>query len=237
MVSGKPAPDPPPLHATRQMLDELDALMERMLALPINDGDEPAPAPAAPVVAPPRARPLSASLTLLQEPADEPVTSFHQPIEQPADNAALDPAHTGTNPSHLPTLGTLDALKAAWPEPAPPRFPPLPAIESYTALPELPPAPVVVPEPLSDRVVPAPPVPDLDALVADVAAPPGSLASWFILPVLWGNRTFDQCTLLLGESAGWLRGPAVRNALGVAGLILFGAAVAWLARDWLGWTW
>jgi hypothetical protein len=42
---------------------------------------------------------------------------------------------------------------------------------------------------------------------------------------------------LLGESGGWLRGPAVRNALGMAGLILFGAAVAWLARDWLGWTW
>jgi hypothetical protein len=77
MVSGKPAPDPPPLHATRQMLDELDALMERMLALPINEGDEPATAPPEPAIAPPRSRPLSASLTLLQVPADAPVTSFN----------------------------------------------------------------------------------------------------------------------------------------------------------------
>jgi len=66
---------------------------------------------------------------------------------------------------------------------------------------------------------------------------PESLASWFILPVLWGNRVFDQSTELLGESGSRLRGPAARNALGVAGLILFGAAMLWLARDWLGWTW
>jgi hypothetical protein len=243
MASGKTAPDPPPLHATRQMLDELDALMERMLALPIDDAEEPAPAPPAPATPPPHSRPLSASLTLLQVPVDEPAPSFNEPEPNSA-NAGLDQAHAGTNPSHLPTLGTpgtfAAAESAAWPEIpqfASLRLAPSPASEPYSALPELPPAPAIMPEPLSDRVVPPPPVPDLDALFAEVPAPPESLASWFILPVLWGNRVFDQSTMLLGESGHWLRGPAARNTLGTAGLILFGAALLWLARDWLGWTW
>jgi len=34
--------DPSSLQATRQMLDELEALMERMLALPVNELEEPA---------------------------------------------------------------------------------------------------------------------------------------------------------------------------------------------------
>ena len=41
MSSSKRTADAP--NATRQMLDELDALMERMLSLPVNDGSEPPP--------------------------------------------------------------------------------------------------------------------------------------------------------------------------------------------------
>jgi hypothetical protein len=240
MASGKPAPDPPPLHATRQMLDELDALMERMLALPINDAEEPGSAP--PASAPPRSRPLSASLTLLQAPVDEPAPSDHS--EPNSANAGLDQAHAGTNPSHLPTLGALatsaPAESAAWaevPEFASLRFPPAPAREPHSALPELPPALAVVPEPLSNHVVPPSSAPDLNAVFAEVPEPPEALASWFILPVLWGNRVFDQSTELMGEFGSRLRGPAARNVLGTAGLLLFAAALLWLARDWLGWTW
>jgi hypothetical protein len=171
----------------------------------------------------------------LQVPVDEAATSSHQPETNSA-NADLDKAHVGTNPSHLPALGTLaPAESTAWPEI--PEFKSLrfPASETHSALPELPPTTAIVPEPLSDRVLPPPSVPDLDALFADVPEPPKSLASWFILPVLWGNRFFDQSTELLGESGSRLREPAARNVLGVAGLILFGAAMLWLARDWLGW--
>jgi hypothetical protein len=52
--------DGAPLRTTKQMLDELDALMERMLALPVNDPEE--------CLAPP---PLAARLTRLDPP--EPV--------------------------------------------------------------------------------------------------------------------------------------------------------------------
>ncbi len=42
MSSAKPPQEKEPagLHSTRQMLDELDALMDRMLALPVNDLDD-----------------------------------------------------------------------------------------------------------------------------------------------------------------------------------------------------
>jgi len=47
------------VQSTRQLLDELDELMERMLALPIEDADQPPPA-----------QPVAATLTLLESPTD-----------------------------------------------------------------------------------------------------------------------------------------------------------------------
>jgi len=72
------------LQDTRQLLDELDALMDQMLALPIED-DRPIDG-AAPVQSeqPPPA--ISATLTLV-EPAGEPISS----AEQPQAGAALRP--------------------------------------------------------------------------------------------------------------------------------------------------
>jgi hypothetical protein len=201
MASGKPAQDPPALHTTRQMLDELDALMERMLALPVNDAEEAAPPPAQGADAPrsgtppatTKSRPLAATLTLLQLPADE---------APPVPGSAVPRSATPAKP-----------------------LPPLPEV------------PAVAPAPLSNRVVPPAPRPSADELLADVPPPPTSHASWFILPLLWGNRLFDRGTLLLGETGAWLRGPAGRGALGTLGLILLAAAALWVMRDWLGWTW
>ena len=68
------------LQTTRQMLDELDALMEKMLLLPVNDPDEAVPFPEA-IVKPA----LSATLTLLQAPAPVNVA--------PASHPALNPPH------------------------------------------------------------------------------------------------------------------------------------------------
>jgi hypothetical protein len=227
MASGKPGPDPPALNVTRQMLDELEALMERMLAVPIADADETATSSEAisgPAAAAPRSRPLAATLTLLPLPEEEFTDLPSPPAEARSSVPVVDRPHEGTNPSHLPSLGVgTPPLPEATPQPA-----------SYT-LPPLPDAPFIDPEPLSDRVVPPPT--NLDALLADLPEPPLALAGWLILPVLWGNRLFDRATLLLGEAGGWLRGPVGRGAVGMTGLVLFAAAVLWLARDWLGWTW
>jgi hypothetical protein len=72
------------LQTTKQMLDELDALMEKMLSLPVNDPDDAAPFPEAvvkPSLLPPT---LSATLTLLQAPA--PVQAEQTPTPHPAVN-------------------------------------------------------------------------------------------------------------------------------------------------------
>src|SRR5262249_17576985 len=50
-------------NATRQMLDELEALMERMLALPVNDLSEPTPAAPTEVMESPA---LTAQLSLVE---------------------------------------------------------------------------------------------------------------------------------------------------------------------------
>lgn len=106
------------LQTTRQMLDELDALMEKMLALPVQDGEAPASvktAPAAPA--------LTASLTMLPTPV--------QRIVPPMVEA---PPHLAVNPPHLPPpvvpltnevtppslLPQVEALLASVPAEAPP---------------------------------------------------------------------------------------------------------------------
>ncbi len=76
------SPQPAPNTSTRQLLDELDDLMQRMLALPVHHlDDEPAPSEAAvvPTVAPPP--PLSAPVmhALLPAPPE------NDPPDPPAD--------------------------------------------------------------------------------------------------------------------------------------------------------
>lgn len=82
------------LQTTKQMLDELDALMERMLALPVNDADEAMSFPVDVVKTPA----LSAKLTLLETSASPlPVGPPHMelPIQSPpvSEHAALNPPH------------------------------------------------------------------------------------------------------------------------------------------------
>jgi hypothetical protein len=89
-------PNDSSLQSTKQMLDELDALMERMLALPVNELED---APAFPKqVVPEKA--LAATLTLLQTPP---------PVPAPAPLIET-PPHPAVNPPHRPM---------AVPEPAP----------------------------------------------------------------------------------------------------------------------
>lgn len=75
-------------QTTKQMLDELDALMDRMLSLPVSDVEEPPPPPEKPAV-------LSAKLTLLEAPPAPPIAM--QPavpmIEKPIVQLPVNPPH------------------------------------------------------------------------------------------------------------------------------------------------
>lgn len=67
------------LQSTKQMLDELDALMERMLTLPVNDVETAPPFPKEVVKAPA----LSATLTLLDPPQASSMPLEHPPLNPP----------------------------------------------------------------------------------------------------------------------------------------------------------
>ena len=159
---------------TRQQLDDLDALLQRMLALPVNPAEEPAAPPA-----------------------------FSEP-PAPAGNMIL----SGPLP------------------PAPPR----PAADPV-------PLPLLNPVPPADRRAPVLPPPGRvvsprQALIASRPPAPPPL----LRPILWLNRGFDGLAFSLGRPGRWLRRPAGRTLLGLAGLALLAAAVALVLFDRIGWT-
>ena len=114
------------LESTRQMLDDLDALMERMLALPMDDADASVSAPAMQAKRPA----LAATLTMLPpieeelaskttSPLQGPHASFSTPeairtplVEEPADDGELRilppltirRLHTVVTPEELPPM-------------------------------------------------------------------------------------------------------------------------------------
>lgn len=216
--------EPAPVHTTRQLLDELDALMERMLAVPVEDGadaaDRPREAGSSPAVA--------ATLTMVEPPNDQGTNgeayssrragaeaselstdeppSFEdrpignrlfddQPLEQPAYQTANE--HSGRG----------DALP------------------SYAAPLSDSPAPSVV-----EVIVPAPqPLAPLPARLR----PSRSLGYQFLL---WVNRGYDHGAFLLGRRGRWLRNPTFRFGLGLAGAAFVAAALGWLVWDWFDWT-
>lgn len=137
-MSTKTSKDPS-LQSTKQMLDELDALMEKMLALPVTDPEEAAPFPAE-VVKPPSLTPtLSATLTMLPPPAAAPVS-----IPEP------EPSHPVTNPPHLSMPASLPIEPAAPPSlsiPVPEPEPLTNEIEPPSRMAELEPLLAEVPAP------------------------------------------------------------------------------------------
>jgi hypothetical protein len=220
MASAKPpqGKEPAALQSTRQMLDELDALMDRMLAIPVNDLDDPPPSPRGVV----RMPTVSATLTVLDAPADDedaPAGEEPPPLRQsfPSYSADLAAAPQETGP--LPQLIE------------PPAFRPVQQTDQHDL------------DPIPEEVIP----PSIAAITAPAFSPnmaesPPNLreSPWVdrcLLPLVWFNEGFDRCTLLLGGFGRGLRGPRGRYLLGLTGLALLVTAGVWLVKDWLGWAW
>ncbi len=180
--------------------------MDRMLALPVNDLEE-ASAPPREIVRMPT---VSATLTMLEAPAEEKYTRLESP---PAGE----------------TVGYVTDL---------PQTPVQPVIEEPPQRlyePDLEPVPEEVIPPsitatarLHHEASPG---------CAAGASPRPSLANRCLMPLLWFNQSFDKGTLLLGGPGHWLRGLRGRHLLGLSGLALLAGAGLWLVKDWLGWTW
>ena len=214
-MADSPSPaDNPANQSTRQLLDELDALMQRMLALPVQQQDETPPDPA-----PPSPSPVPA-----------PVASRTLTVQAPVPSA---PATQEVVVTRAPTLWTK-------PPPTPPAAPPrredpfadlsAPAYLPLGAEPLLPLILQRPKQPALDPKAPTPPRPASSAPAprpAPVQAPPPAPQprSWTPRWVRSLNRRYDRATDWLGPLGRWLRSDRGRNLLGWSGILMLGAAV------------
>ncbi len=234
MVVANPVSGTGPVSPTRQQLDELDDLIQQMLALPVVAAD-----------AGPEAVSRSDSLQAAAFPWD--VVSPSSATRPEASASGSDPASSRSDDARnrrSPLLsrraeGDSPPMPAEtdgdrperWerrsaPDPAasrsldtPPRNDPFPS--------EVAPAP---PPSESTSCVPAPPL--VEEVLVDSAT--GHRARFG--PLVWCNRAFDVGAGALGPVGRGFRGSVGRNVLGVAGIVLVVGSAAWAVAEWLGWT-
>ena len=208
---------------TRQQLDEIDALLRRMLSLPSVAG-EPAEPPQSP-----------------QQPAPAPMT-FPPPTVR-----EIPPASPPA-----PGDPRVQSWRVEWPQypaPAPPQLPATPPVVAWGA----PVTPPVEPPPWAalasnsaaavqaPYAVPMPPggaqwQPSNPVIVPQTATATRQSESLVILALVVLNGTFNLLTYLLGPIGGWLRGPG-RNAMGWVGVLMIVAASIWALGNWYGYDW
>ncbi len=195
-------------NPTREQLDDLDALLQRMLDLPVNrpedDGVEPAS------MAPPEVPAAEARVTVVESPRVPTPAKLTRPAPhdspKPAAPSASVPAGRA-NPvvQKVRSAGTMS-------KPTKPSIPEVPPIAVTPAQP--PQARESKPPTSSTRWVTL----GLESLIAL-------------------NVAFDRGAERLGKPGRWLQGARGRTVLGATGLCLIGLALLLLILDWFGWTW
>jgi hypothetical protein len=223
MSTAPPAPDSgaDAGEESTALFAELDALLERMLALPVSSRDEPE----APAEGPPPPQDLPPLITIA-EATPEPVLTYTTPpapvtivdervppqhdLDFASANSLAEPAAVaaGFQPADPESL-----LQSAGFKPAATEEAAAPADVAPATTPETTPAP----ESLTDSIEPPPPL--------------------WLWPLFWVNRNFDRATVPLGALGRWLRGPSGKSLLGWAGLLLLAIAGGIALHDWFGWTW
>jgi len=218
-MSHQPGPNrPAAIRSTKQQLAELDALLERMLALPVHhlSDKELSARPAAPPP-PPEPAPPAADVEHADEPPPTPSLTF-LPIASPGQAEALASA-----PEYVEvaagdaTPASLQQALEDWqfPSPAAAAFRDIPTTAATT----------------DDAETPGPSTMPAADSQADEPTP------WPARPALWCNQAFDAVAGCLGAPGRWLQGNAGRTLLGVTGLLLLAAAAAWAVLDWVGLSW
>jgi len=231
------APGPRGGQSTRQLLDELDQLMQRMLALPVSDDEAGGPAtvstlappvrqPAAGGPEPSESAPLPAGMSLraYRVDADEIVHPPH-PHGPPHGELRLTreqgPAAEPDQPT--PAFGGAGSLLVGLTPPA--EQPPAseetgPGEQAFAGMHA---------GPVAGRLAATP--------VPAQTFPAAARQSLWLLPLRAVNGIFDLFALCLGRPGRWLRSSAGRSVLGWLGLVLLAAAGALQVLTWIGWTW
>jgi hypothetical protein len=223
---------------TRQELDELDALLQRMLDLPMNSPTPPAEpfsavasAPFAPVLPSPGplprlgmpAEPMPAAWRMTQ-PSDSPPPAAPTPTaaEAPfASEAPYAPAGVGLeSPTH--------AADAPFASEAP--YPYSMIYGQPVAVEALPP----FAEPIGSQAYEPPPY-AAPVWAQTVPSREEPSRSFLLMPIVVLNGVFDALTYLLGPLGAWLRRGSGRTALGWLGIVMILGAIAWALADWADW--
>ena len=204
-----PAPSSPSLHPTRRQLDELDALMERMLELPVNpDGEANQPTSEEPAIS------ASADASPFSEFSPHGIASYQTEEGAGAVTAARGEFSFGSSSSGTET--GIPAIPASPQARMPNRGS---KIEKAAASGRDPQSSILDPR---------------RSHAGGTAGdePPPSLWTW---PVVGINRIYDTLMSGLGTPGRMMRG-AGRAWLGWIGLLMLAAALAWGVFDWLQWA-
>jgi hypothetical protein len=207
---------------TRQQLDEIDALLRRMLTLPPMGAEAPSsPPPPATVFSPP----------------SEPIVREFQPSQAPAPNEPNVRSWRVEWPQSAPPEPPAPPPSlAAWGSPVP-SSPPVETVPwaSHPATPATPPFAAAVVETPRPQTTLAPPVYPQPPAASPARGPAPSTSILVSLLVLL-NGTFNILSYLLGPLGAWLRGPG-RAFLGWGGIAMMLAAILWAVGEWYGYDW
>ncbi len=208
------ASPPSPTHdLTRHQLDELDALLQRMLSLPLSAAGPASPGAGAPTTT----VPLPANWRA--DPAPAPPRVPHLAADLGRAVARLSPLPPPVvEAEHIPA--SQEAVPLFGPPAAEPR-----TVRGVDASAYTPVDPVTL-APVTSSPAPAP-----------LPAPPPAedTVPFFAWPVYAANALCEAGLAMAGPPGRVLARPAVKHLLGVAGLLLCAGAVAWAARGPLGW--
>jgi len=219
---------------TRRQLDDLDALMQRMLALPVDPVDEGA--------APPEAAPPATSTSPQALPEGQSITeqaassSFApgpeaDPKQEPGTTLVSAP-QAPLVPAPLVVARSPALVVARSPDRGTPPTEGLRIRESFGRLQWL--GQETKPQLSAESRLSSYQDASGRAPRSSIDVPP---AEWWLRPLLWCDRAFESITLWLGPLGRMLRGFWGRTVLGLAGLSMLVGALAWLAAGRMGWTW
>jgi hypothetical protein len=238
MSSIKSSQEASPLQSTRQMLDDLDALMERMLSLPVGDNEELPPLPRDILKTPA----LSASLTLLDEPEppheSSPLLDEVEESEEEEELASPRPRDQQLSPKTYFTPEPLPEEDSAEEDSADEDFKEAsPALEKYyseSVEEELPP-PLIQRSPtlISSSTFSKSPTVSIKPTGKPGIGP--FLTGLWLQPLVWVNQVFDHGTDFLGPLGPGMRSEKGRTFLGLVGLVCLSLAGAWFLKDQMGW--
>ena len=215
------APVPTGQLPTRQQLDEIDALLRRMLSLPSMTSEPVEPAS-------PSSNPTVPTPTIRED----------SPPQLPPAGDALLRSWRVEWPQSNPPVGQPPSV-VAWGTPVSAPIQHTPWVPPATATPA-PPANSVPQVPFAMAV----PMNDVSSLpiaktVPPIYVPPAtnqkptSMFVWFLIVI---NGAFNLLTHLLGPLGTWLRGSG-RISLGWLGILMVLGAATWALGNWYGYDW